>query len=50
VIGGGFGGTIAAKAIDEFAHVSLIEPRDTFVHDVAALRALAAPEHAVSGA
>ena len=44
VIGGGYGGTIAAKAIDEFADVTLVEPRDAFVHNVAALRALVEPE------
>ena len=44
VIGGGYGGTVAAKAIDEFADVTLVEPRDAFVHNVAALRALVEPE------
>lgn len=43
VIGGGYGGITAAKALDEFAEVILIEPRDTFVHNVAALRALVDP-------
>src|SRR5690606_33019922 len=32
VVGGGYGGIIAAKALEEFADVVLIEPRDTFVH------------------
>ncbi|HEY4349062.1 MAG TPA: FAD-dependent oxidoreductase [Gaiellaceae bacterium] len=44
VIGGGYAGYSAAKALDEFADVSLIEPRDAFVHNVAALRALVDPE------
>ena len=44
VIGGGYGGFSAAKALDEFARVTLIEPRDAFVHNVAALRALVEPE------
>jgi apoptosis-inducing factor 2 len=44
VIGGGYGGFNAAKALDEFADVSLVEPRDAFVHNVAALRALVEPE------
>jgi apoptosis-inducing factor 2 len=44
VIGGGYGGFNAAKALDEFAEVTLIEPRDAFVHNVAALRALVDPE------
>ena len=37
-------GTIAAKALDEFADVTLVEPRDAFVHNVAALRALVDPD------
>src|SRR5579871_100537 len=44
VVGGGYGGSSAAKALDEFADVTLVEPRDAFVHNVAALRALVAPE------
>jgi NADH dehydrogenase FAD-containing subunit len=43
VVGGGYGGVAAAKALDEFAEVLLVEPRDQFVHNVAALRALVAP-------
>ena len=44
VIGGGYGGFKAAKALDEFTDVTLVEPRDAFVHNVAALRALVDPE------
>jgi NADH dehydrogenase FAD-containing subunit len=44
VVGGGYGGFAAAKALDESADVTLIEPRDAFVHNVAALRALVEPE------
>jgi apoptosis-inducing factor 2 len=44
VIGGGYGGSSAAKALDDFADVTLVEPRDAFVHNVAALRALVEPE------
>ena len=44
VIGGGYAGGAAAKALDEFASVTLVEPRDAFVHNVAALRALVEPE------
>src|SRR5579863_1160844 len=44
VIGGGYAGGAAAKALDEFARVTLVEPRDAFVHNVAALRALVEPE------
>ena len=43
VIGGGYGGISAAKALDEVASVVLVEPKDAFVHNVAALRALADP-------
>jgi NADH dehydrogenase FAD-containing subunit len=43
VVGGGYGGINAAKALDDIADVILIEPRDTFVHNVAALRAVADP-------
>jgi apoptosis-inducing factor 2 len=38
VIGGGFGGITVAKALDDVADVVLIEPRDTFFYNVAALR------------
>src|SRR5579863_5250764 len=44
VIGGGYAGGAAAKALDEVARVTLVEPRDAFVHNVAALRALVEPE------
>src|SRR5438067_1412234 len=44
VIGGGYGGVAVAKRLDEFADVTLVEPRDGFVHNVAALRALVEPE------
>ncbi|MGH8876983.1 MAG: NAD(P)/FAD-dependent oxidoreductase [Stackebrandtia sp.] len=44
VIGGGYGGITVAKALDEVAEVILIEPRDTFVHNVAALRGLTDPD------
>ncbi|HEY3954388.1 MAG TPA: FAD-dependent oxidoreductase [Streptosporangiaceae bacterium] len=43
VIGGGYGGIAAAKALDDVADVVLAEPRDAFVHNVAALRALVDP-------
>lgn len=44
VIGGGYGGTTVAKALDAFADVVLVEPREDFVHHVAALRGLVDPE------
>src|SRR6185369_12756253 len=39
VVGGGYGGITAAKALDAWADVTLVEPRERFVHNVAALRA-----------
>ncbi|WP_345127802.1 FAD-dependent oxidoreductase [Dactylosporangium darangshiense] len=44
VVGGGYGGITAAKALDDVADVTLVEPRETFVHNVAALRAAVRPE------
>ncbi|WCB96853.1 ribonucleotide reductase large subunit [Baekduia alba] len=43
VIGGGYGGIAVAKDLDEVADVVLIDPRDTFVHNVAALRSVVDP-------
>lgn len=43
MIGGGYGGVNAAKALDEGLDVVLVEPKDTFVHNVGALRALVEP-------
>lgn len=43
VIGGGYAGATVAKALDDVAVVTLIEPRDEFTHNVAALRALVDP-------
>jgi NADH dehydrogenase FAD-containing subunit len=43
VIGGGYAGTNVAKALDDVADVILVEPKDAFQHNVAALRALADP-------
>jgi apoptosis-inducing factor 2 len=43
VVGGGYGGFSVAKALDETVDVTLVEQRDAFVHNVAALRALVEP-------
>ena len=43
VVGGGYAGITVAKALDDAADVILIEPKDAFVHNVAALRALVDP-------
>jgi NADH dehydrogenase FAD-containing subunit len=46
VVGGGYGGVAVAKALDDAADVVIIERRDAFVHNIAALRSLVAPEWA----
>jgi NADH dehydrogenase FAD-containing subunit len=43
VVGGGYGGSALAKALDEPSDVVLVEPRDAFMHNIAALRALVDP-------
>ena len=43
VVGGGYGGVNVAKALDDVTDVILVEPKDAFQHNVAALRALADP-------
>src|SRR5271154_1568096 len=43
VVGGGYGGITVAKALDETTDVVLVEPKDAFMHNIAALRALVDP-------
>lgn len=43
VVGGGYGGIAVAKALDADADVVLVEPKGTFEHNIAALRALVDP-------
>lgn len=43
VVGGGYGGVRVATALDDVAEVVLVEPKDAFVHAVAALRAAVDP-------
>jgi apoptosis-inducing factor 2 len=43
IVGGGYAGTMVARALDGIAEVRLIEPRDRFVHNVAAIRAVVEP-------
>jgi NADH dehydrogenase FAD-containing subunit len=43
VVGGGYGGTAVARAPDETSNVVPIEPKDAFMHNIAALRALVDP-------
>src|ERR1017187_10936325 len=44
VLGGGYGGINIAKALDDIADVTLVDPKDAFVHNVAAWRALVEPQ------
>lgn len=44
IVGGGYGGATTAKALDDIADVVLIEPKDAFVHNIAALRSLVDPD------
>src|SRR6266850_550653 len=44
VIGGGYGGVAVARALDADVDVVLVEPKDSFVHNIGALRALVDPE------
>ncbi|HMJ34443.1 MAG TPA: FAD-dependent oxidoreductase [Baekduia sp.] len=44
VVGGGYAGVNVAKALDDVADVTLVDPKNAFVHNVAAWRALVEPE------
>lgn len=46
IIGGGYGGITLAKALDDAVDVVLVDPKDSFVHSVAALRSLVSKEWA----
>jgi flavin-dependent dehydrogenase len=46
IIGGGYGGISVAKALDDAVDVVLVDPKDSFVHSVAALRSLVSKEWA----
>jgi NADH dehydrogenase FAD-containing subunit len=43
VVGSGYGGSAAAKALDSKCKVTLIEPSDAFNHKIAALRGAVVP-------
>ena len=43
IVGGGYAGTSLARSLDAAVEVVLVEPRDRFVHNVAAIRALVEP-------
>ena len=36
VVGGGYGGINTAKALDDVADVTLVDPTEAFVHNIAA--------------
>jgi apoptosis-inducing factor 2 len=44
VLGGGYAGINVAKALDDVADVTLVDPSEAFVHNVAAWRALVEPQ------
>jgi NADH dehydrogenase FAD-containing subunit len=44
VVGGGYGGIRVAKALDDFAEVTLVDPKEAFIHTIAAWRALVEPD------
>ncbi|WP_305783476.1 NAD(P)/FAD-dependent oxidoreductase [Symbioplanes lichenis] len=46
VIGGGYGGSLVARELDDTADVVLIDPRDAFVNAAGSLRALTRPDFA----
>ncbi|MBN6054226.1 FAD-dependent oxidoreductase, partial [Nonomuraea sp. RK-328] len=44
VLGGGYGGVATAKTLDDVADVTLVDPTEGFVHNIAALRSLVQPD------
>jgi NADH dehydrogenase FAD-containing subunit len=48
IIGGGYGGSALAKALDAEADVVLIDPREAFINSAGSLRALTQPDWAPS--
>ncbi|WP_228011049.1 NAD(P)/FAD-dependent oxidoreductase [Nonomuraea phyllanthi] len=46
IVGGGYGGSALARALDGEADVVLVEPRDAFVNSAGSLRALTRPDWA----
>ncbi|GAA0559012.1 hypothetical protein GCM10010172_47610 [Paractinoplanes ferrugineus] len=46
IVGGGYGGTLVAEALDAETDVVLVDPREAFVNAAASLRALTRPEWA----
>ncbi|WNV86134.1 FAD-dependent oxidoreductase [Umezawaea sp. Da 62-37] len=48
VVGGGYGGSLIAKALDGEADVVLVDPRESFVNAAGSLRALTTPDWAAN--
>ncbi|MEV4165752.1 NAD(P)/FAD-dependent oxidoreductase [Nonomuraea dietziae] len=48
IVGGGYGGSAVAKALDPEADVVLIDPRDAFINSAGSLRALTQPDWAAN--
>jgi apoptosis-inducing factor 2 len=44
ILGGGYGGINLAKALDDIAYVTLVDPSEAFVHNIASWRSLVEPE------
>jgi NADH dehydrogenase FAD-containing subunit len=44
VVGGGYAGVNVAKALDDVADVTLVDPTEAFVHNIAAWRSLVEPD------
>jgi NADH dehydrogenase FAD-containing subunit len=44
IVGGGYAGSSLARALDRQVDVILVEPRDHFFHNVAAMRAIVDPK------
>jgi apoptosis-inducing factor 2 len=43
IVGGGYAGATLARALDRYAEVCLVEARDCFVHNAAAIRSVVTP-------
>ncbi|QJB69679.1 NAD(P)/FAD-dependent oxidoreductase [Parasphingorhabdus halotolerans] len=44
IVGGGYAGAMLARSLDDVAQITLVEPRDKWVHNVAMIRAMATPQ------
>ena len=48
VVGGGYAGAALARALDKVAEVQLVDARDRFVHNVAAIRGVVDPRCSIA--